>query len=102
VNEIGKEFGRLRRRKVRDFVADYKKSTPCADCGNNFEHYIMEFDHVRGKKLFEISRIGSRSIGTVRIEMKKCDLVCANCHRRRTFGKSGVRRPSAKYFRRIK
>lgn len=62
------------------------KSLPCPDCGNSFHFSAMDFDHVRGEKLFDISAItGSTSLETLRAEIKKCEVVCANCHRLRTW-----------------
>jgi L-lysine 2,3-aminomutase len=55
------------------------------DCGES-ETFLLDFDHVRGKKRAEISRLvhqgSSRAV--LDLEMSKCELVCANCHRRRT------------------
>jgi len=45
----------------------------------------MDFDHVRGRKLFDIAQGKELSMASVRREIKKCDLVCANCHRIRSF-----------------
>lgn len=52
----------------------------------------MEFDHVpeRGPKLFNVG--GSRSgVSHIKMlaELAKCDVVCPNCHRRRTNERRG-------------
>lgn len=60
------------------------KAGPCVDCGGKFPPECMDFDHVRGPKLFEIAAARSRRLESVRDEIAKCDLVCANCHRTRT------------------
>lgn len=46
----------------------------------------MDFDHVRGKKSFNIGggKMGTPSFEAIEVEIAKCDLVCANCHRIRT------------------
>ena len=64
------------------------KAVPCADCGGEWPYYVMHFDHVRGKKKFNISnaRRNLMSIETLREEMAKCDVVCANCHALRHAG----------------
>jgi hypothetical protein len=69
-----------------------KENTPCADCGNKFPHYVMEFDHARGEKKNNISSMKAKRFDNVSLqaELEKCDLVCANCHNTRT------------YFRRLK
>ena len=67
-----------------------KESTPCVDCGENFPHYKMDFDHVpeRGVKLFNIQSGGvNRYFNNKRLqaELAKCDIVCKNCHGERTY-----------------
>jgi hypothetical protein len=82
--ELNRYF-RARRRNDAE-VIDKLKDYPCADCGNQYPAPVMEFDHVRGKKLFSISTavMTSRPMKKILAEIKKCDLVCANCHRLRT------------------
>lgn len=60
------------------------KSVPCADCGRVYPFYVMEFDHVRGEKAFNI---GGAKVSRKRLldEIAKCDVVCSNCHRERTW-----------------
>jgi hypothetical protein len=60
------------------------KSKPCTDCGHKFPACCMDFDHVRGKKLWNVSGGGNRKWSTILKEIAKCELVCANCHRIRT------------------
>ncbi len=60
------------------------KEVPCRDCGVSYPYYVMDLDHVRGDKLFPLSYRGA---GEQRLlaEIAKCDVVCANCHRARTY-----------------
>jgi len=60
------------------------KEAPCTDCGNTFPSCAMDFDHVRGSKKFKISDMYTYSKAQIDKELKKCELVCANCHRART------------------
>jgi hypothetical protein len=63
------------------------KSKPCCDCGNTFEICCMDFDHREGTtKSYNIGSMFAHhySMELIQIELKKCDLVCANCHRIRT------------------
>jgi len=70
-----------RRRKI---LFDMK-SGPCMDCGNKFPPYVMEFDHRNPlEKKFSVSNYGFVSEINFQNELKKCDVVCANCHRVRT------------------
>jgi hypothetical protein len=61
------------------------KSNPCTECGEVFPWECMDFDHVRGEKKFRISTGSGRKRSIVEEELAKCELVCVNCHRIRTF-----------------
>ena len=65
-----------------------KDGQPCTDCRQPFPYYILDFDHRPGvDKRFEIAKVkrGNYKWETILQEIAKCDLVCANCHRRRTW-----------------
>lgn len=62
------------------------KNVPCADCGKSYPYYVMDFDHVRGTKVLRISAMQDRKLEVLEEEIAKCDVVCANCHRERTYG----------------
>lgn len=50
----------------------------------------MDFDHVNVRdKIKEVAYMVTRNWSLVKIkaEVKKCEVVCANCHRIRTYGK---------------
>ncbi len=68
-------------RKVK-FMRDFKEQ-PCADCGVEHPHYIMEFDHIQGTKISAVSSMRAKGWQDIINEIIKCDVVCANCHRRR-------------------
>lgn len=76
---------RLRATLIADVNA--MKCRPCADCGQVFPHYVMDFDHRDPTTKIEcVARLvaaGQRS--QCFREIAKCDLVCANCHRIRTW-----------------
>lgn len=67
-------------------IRELKESTPCADCGEYYPFYVMQFDHLdRYVKRAAISRLSSSAWETVKDEMAKCVIVCANCHAFRTY-----------------
>lgn len=71
--------------KVREFVLD-AKDVPCADCGVRYPFYVMDFDHREGvDKLGNIAHMASLGLDRVKAEVAKCDVVCSNCHRERTY-----------------
>jgi hypothetical protein len=81
-----------RREEQRRFIWDAKRR-PCKDCKKSFNPWIMDFDHVRGKKRFNLNRLCkvSASWETIKEEIEKCDVVCSNCHRERTHRRAGRR-----------
>jgi len=60
------------------------KSQPCHDCRRRYPYWVMDLDHVRGVKGFNLGIGANRSIHRLLVELEKCDVVCANCHRMRT------------------
>lgn len=75
-----------RAEKNKKIIREYK-NIPCMDCGNSYPHYVMDFDHRDPEvKEFAISQMPRDcSLEKILNEIKKCDVVCANCHRVRTF-----------------
>jgi len=63
---------------------DALKNRPCIDCGAVLPPVAMDFDHVRGEKVASIAQMRSQAWERVLVELTKCELVCANCHRVRT------------------
>lgn len=82
------------------------KDLPCQDCGGRFPPECMDFDHRDPDlKLFQISLaavgFSPERLRKLMLEVSKCDLVCANCHRIRTkkFGHSNYRKPNKSKMR---
>lgn len=86
-----RQFARNKKfsQKTAKFVHDAKINKPCMDCGRTFIPFAMDFDHVSGKKEFTIAKavVGTLSVKRVISEMAKCELVCATCHRIRTYNR---------------
>ena len=81
---------RDRRNKARLFILNYKiENNTCADCKISYPPHILQFDHLRNKT-FQISGQGikEKSIDQIKEEIKKCEIVCANCHSHRTYMRS--------------
>lgn len=72
------------RNKVKKEFFEWLQTKSCIDCGES-DIRTLEFDHVRGKKEGNISRmLAVASKERLLKELEKCDIVCANCHRKRT------------------
>jgi hypothetical protein len=89
-SQKNKEYRDRYSEQVRQVIRK-AKSIPCADCGINYPWYVMDFDHVRGEKKFGIAQmIQHQGIATIQQEIAKCDVVCSNCHRIRTYNRTGI------------
>lgn len=73
-----------RRRRNVEAVFRYLATHPCVDCGEA-DPVVLEFDHVYGEKRKAVSHmLGSYSWDSIAAEIDKCEVRCANCHRRKT------------------
>jgi hypothetical protein len=68
-----------------DYLLAYFKRHPSADCGET-DPVVLDFDHLdpAGKSFNIGSSLSYRNWERILGEIKKCEVVCANCHRRRT------------------
>lgn len=72
-------------KKRKEFVRQ-SKSKPCADCEIQYPFYVMDFDHREDEiKEFALNQVDRMTMKAIKAEIAKCDVVCSNCHRERTF-----------------
>ncbi len=72
------------------YLLDFFQANPCVDCGER-DPLVLEFDHLGDDKSFNIAKgIRDRSWQALLDEIAKCEVVCANCHRRRTVERRGT------------
>jgi hypothetical protein len=84
----GTTIGRSRTTRVNNRLwLKQQKSKPCVDCGLEWPTCVMEFHHRDPSvKVMPIAKaLVNRSRRFVIEEIAKCDLLCANCHRIRTY-----------------
>jgi hypothetical protein len=84
---------RARRWKEQAALLNELRCVPCMDCGEQFDACAMDFDHRDpASKRFTVSRmVGRQSTTAIMDEVAKCDIVCGNCHRLRTWAARAVR-----------
>jgi len=77
---------RVRRRSLKQRVWGHVASQACVDCGER-DPLVLEFDHLDPlTKRAEIYYLVQRGYAwtTIQDEISRCEVRCANCHRRRT------------------
>lgn len=72
------------RERNQAHVMEHLKSNPCIDCGES-DPVVLEFDH-REDKIDAICNMIKKCVSLKKLmaEIAKCDVRCANCHRRKT------------------
>jgi hypothetical protein len=87
-------------KQLNEKLYNYLENHPCVDSGEN-DPVVLEFDHVRGKKISDVSSLGWKLVSwnSLMNEIAKCEIRCANCHRRRTAEQLGSYRYSRRYGR---
>jgi hypothetical protein len=92
---IAREVARTRRRRAenRRLLRAYLRSHPCVDCGET-DIITLQFDHrdPATKRQDVALLVIGKPWSVVSTEIEKCDVRCANCHRRRTASQLGWHR----------
>jgi hypothetical protein len=78
---------RLQLERTR-YLLEYFERHPCLDCGET-DPVVLEFDHLRDKRFSIGGHLVRQSWRSILAEIEKCEVVCANCHRRRTARRRG-------------
>jgi hypothetical protein len=83
------------KRKIRlartRYLIKFFETHPCVDCGET-DPIVLEFDHLRDKSFSIGPHLVRRTWKSILDEIVKCEVVCANCHRRRTARRRGALR----------
>jgi hypothetical protein len=70
---------------LHKYLRELKENSPCMDCKVQYPYYVMDFDHVRGRKHKNVMElVPTLSKKKIDEELAKCEIVCSNCHRART------------------
>jgi len=74
-----------RRDRNMQYIWEIKKSGKCAHCGEQ-NPIVLDFDHLSGKdRSISNAAWSCWSIARLDKEIAKCQILCANCHRIKTF-----------------
>ncbi len=79
-----KRRNRIIRIQIKKYIWDYLIKHSCVDCGES-DPVVLEFDHI-SNKIINISEMARDKYALSKIieEIAKCEIRCANCHRRKT------------------
>lgn len=72
-------------------IAEYLRVHPCVDCGES-DIVVLEFDHIDPlTKIKDVSYLARTLFlwDKIEEEINKCEVRCANCHRRKTHKQFG-------------
>ena len=77
-------FSDKQRLILRDYVWSFLLEHPCVDCSEK-NPIVLQFDHLRDKK-YTIANMATKgvSLETLKAEIAKCEVRCANCHMKKT------------------
>lgn len=85
--EYNQVWQKQRNIKVKQFIFNYLSNNPCVKCGET-DVMVLEFDHmVAEQKSFNLGRAhmqAKMNIDTLAKEIAKCQVLCSNCHKRKT------------------
>jgi len=70
-------------KKLKYILKMYKLNKGCVICGYKKCAAALDFHHIDNDKLFNVSQMIREgcSLNKIMEEIKKCELLCANCHR---------------------
>ena len=68
----------------REFCQNYKRWNPCVKCGET-DYRCLEFHHLEDKTIKAMADIYRFPLWRIQLELDKCEILCANCHRKLHF-----------------
>lgn len=81
-----------RKERAHRYVLEHLQRHPCVDCDER-DPIVLKFVHVgtKGRNVASLVQAGARA-HAIDAEIAKCEVVCRNCHRRRTLARLGCER----------
>jgi C1A family cysteine protease len=84
IKDRSKKRNKRQKRKNQEYIRAIKEASSCVDCGES-NSVVLDFDHVKGEKVSNIS---------IQKEIDKCEVRCSNCHRIATAKRRNEKRNS--------
>ena len=67
--------------EARAYVKSIKDASSCTICGED-SNCTLDFHHISSKEFGIAENVGTVSLSKLQLEIDKCILLCANCHRK--------------------
>jgi len=84
LKRMAKKINKRRRDKTRRrkyWLGKYKQAKGCEFCGYKDHHAALHFDHLDiYQKIKDVSKMASGNLSRLIQEVRKCRVLCANCH----------------------
>lgn len=80
-----------RRDRNSQLILEYKQGKTCEVCGND-NPVLFDFHHLEGKELEITNAVHDWGIKRIKRELDKCQILCANCHRKKHYSDSCQKR----------
>lgn len=88
-------YSQLKRADERKLLFIDELGGGCSICGYNKNYSALHFHHIGDKSFpLDIRNIGNRSLKSLREELSKCILLCANCHAEEHHPQCEIKKPA--------
>lgn len=86
------ERGKRTKNEIKEWYREYKRTLYCMICGENHPACLQFHHRNKAEKAFNIADMARRPTSKKRIidEIKKCDVLCVNCHAKRHWRETHV------------
>ena len=81
--ESEKAHVKRRKKEIKSWLWEYKKNLKCSMCSESHPS-IIDFHHKEGRKEKGVAQmiVDGYSKNRIKEELNKCEVLCANCHRK--------------------
>jgi 5-methylcytosine-specific restriction endonuclease McrA len=81
-----REAAKRSQKRNATIIKDEKLKRGCENCGYKKHHVALDFDHIDPTiKRRDIAKMHTTNVKALKEEMQKCQVLCANCHRIKTY-----------------
>ena len=75
-----REWKKINRAVIRIYLQEYKATHGCVECGESRPQCLVFHHRFPHRKKFDLSLGRDKAFASVKEEIRKCNVMCANCH----------------------